>query len=544
MGQTVRKALRIPDKNSSSDETELSEEDFGDIEISPFSRPVADVDYARKTLGIPDKNSRSDEIELAEEDLGDIEISPFSQPVEDVDYARKTLRILDKNSRSDEIKLAEEDLGDIEISPFSQPVADEDYARKTLRFRDKNSRSDETELSEEDLEISPFSRLVADVDYARKTLKIPDKNSRFDEIELAEEDLEISPFSRLVADVDYTRKTLRIPDKNSRFDEIELAEEDLEISPFSRLVADVDYARKTLRIPDKNSRSYEIELAEEDLDQIGVSSFSPPVAAAIYAELFSATDSSKFLAANFFSSSLEKGSMWISGSVGMRKNVLWNVQVPDFKILLEKTRKDIKTGLQIMVVSSGKRILFAEKSGSKIYRLNTQTHAFETMFHDVSIQIDAMCCNDDHMYIFQKKSPDVIQILDSKFQSVGKIPTGFKENISKCEVDLCTTTMKMSASIQEPSSSEFKTKYQHMCIISTSNQYKSRKMLGARPSVRAVNESGVIWKVGSKNCPEFDENFNPCSVSSSTTGDVFIADNGSNKVSKLTVMTELLVVKN
>ena len=428
----------------------------------------------------------------------------------------------------------------------------EQTVRKALRIRDKNSRSDKAELSEEDLEIAPYSQLVADEDYARKTLRFRDKNSRSDETDLSEEDLgniEISPFTRLVADEDYEQKTLRFRDKNSSSDETELLEDFgiIKISPFTQLVADEDYEQKTLRFRDKNSSSDETELVE-DLDQFGVSSFSPPVADVIYAKLISdSTDSSKFLGANFFSSSLEKGFMWISGSDRMRNNVLWNVQVPDFKVLLEKTEKDMETGLQIMVVSSGKRILFAEKSGSKIYRLNTQTHAFETMFHDVNFQIDAMCCNDDHVYIFQKKTPEVIQILDSRFQSAGSIPTGFQEGISGCEVDLCTTTMTMSTSTQEHLSSNFKTKHQHMCIISISKNtaisfplHSVFRVATHHPSVRLVNEAGVVWQVDSKKCPDLGNRFNPCSVSTSTAGYIFIADNGSNKVSKIADMGHLL----
>ena len=346
------------------------------------------------------------------------------------------------------------------------------------------------------------------------------------------------------------QKTLRIPDKKSSSDETKLSEEDLgniEIFPFSRPVADEDYARKTLRILDKNSSSDETELSEEDLDKTDVFPFPRPVPAVIYAELFSATDSSKFLGTKFFSSSLEKGSMWISGLVERYNNVLWNVQVPDFKVLLKKTRKDIKTSSQIMVVSSGKQTLFAEKNGSKIYRLNTQTQDFEIMFSDGNFQIDAMCSNNDHVYIFQKKAPEVIQILDSKFQSAGSIPTGFKGGISGCEVDLCTTAMTMSATMQEHSSSDFKTKHQHMCIISMSNipvlyqppWYQFVQGAVRYPLVRAVNETGVIWQVDSRNCPQLYGSFNPCSVSTSATGDVFIADNGSNKVSKIADMGHL-----
>ena len=278
--------------------------------------------------------------------------------------------------------------------------------------------------------------------------------------------------------------------------------------------------------------------------------------------------------------------MWISGLDEMRDQVLWHVSVPSFKVLEEKAigdrmKKigDPEASLQIIMVSFGKQILFTKKGGCEIYGINTETPLIETVFKDVNFEIDAMCCNDDYMYIFQKKSPDVIHILDSKFQSVGKIPTGLKESISKCEVDLCTTTMTASASTQGHSSSEFKTKHQHLCIISMSKpavQFPRYPVLWASnrdpsdrmairhppvralieedviwqqsdsqiyPSVKAVTEVGVIWQLDSRSCPELDNRFNPCSVSTSATGDVFIADNGTDRVSNMSDMSHLLKMK-
>ena len=288
---------------------------------------------------------------------------------------------------------------------------------------------------------------------------------------------------------------------------------------------------------------------------------SPPIVDKIAAELFFRTNSYNFLQAQFVSSLLEEGSMWISGSVGISKQILWQVNVADFKVLLKKTIEDSKASSQIIMVSFGKQILFAEKGGSKIYGINDQTQSIETMFTDMNFQIDAMCCNDDHLYIFQKKHPDVIQILDSKLQLIGNIQTGLQENFSECEVDLCATTMRMSTLTQRHSSSEFKTKNKHICIISMSNpadlyqsswylsawsapRYPSVRCVLRCPFVRAVNEAGVIWQVDSKRCPEFDDRFNPCSVSMSATGDVFIADNGTGTVSKLVGMRHPLAQNN
>ena len=285
----------------------------------------------------------------------------------------------------------------------------------------------------------------------------------------------------------------------------------------------------------------ETPLAEEDDYHIYSSALSQSVACETFAELFAKTNSKEFEGAHFLSSLLEKGSMWISGRDRMRNNVLWHVQVPDFRVLLEKTIKGLDAFSPTIMVSFANRILFANKGHSKIYGFNTQTQAFETMFHDVNFEIDAMCCNDDHLYIFQKERPDVIQILDSKFQLVGKIPTWLQENFSGCKVDLCTTTMKIRASMLEHSSSEFEKKHQHMCIIGISNRHPTVKSATQHSFVRAVNEAGVIWQVDSEKRRELDKRFNPSGVSISTTGDIFIADNGADRVSKVAGMSHLLV---
>ena len=52
-------------------------------------------------------------------------------------------------------------------------------------------------------------------------------------------------------------------------------------------------------------------------------------------------------------------------------------------------------------------------------------------------------------------------------------------------------------------------------------------------------KAGVIWALDSRSFRELDNRFNPCSVSTSATGDVFIADNGADRVSKMTDMSHL-----
>ena len=221
------------------------------------------------------------------------------------------------------------------------------------------------------------------------------------------------------------------------------------VSPSDREESKNRLFGQTQRIPNVD----ETQSAEADGDHIDASASSPPMEDVIFAKLFSKISSYMFRGTRLFSSLLEEDSMWISGLDEMSNKVLWQVNVPDSNVLLKKTIEDSKASSQIIIVSFRKQILFAEKGGSEIYGINTETQVFETIFKDVSFQIDAMCCNDDHLYIFQKKSPDVIQILDSKFQSVGYIPTGFKEKWTfflDCELDLCSNTMTMNASTGGP----------------------------------------------------------------------------------------------
>ena len=264
---------------------------------------------------------------------------------------------------------------------------------------------------------------------------------------------------------------------------------------------------------------------EED-DPGDSTAFSTPVEGGIFAELISTTNSSNFRGMHFFSALLEKDSMWISGSDELQYDCFLHVKVPNFQVLLQKTKYQPKPHLHTIMASFAKWILFAKKGGRDIYGFNIQSKIFETILSDVDFQIDAMCCNDDSVYIFQKKHPDVIKILDSNFQSAGHIPTGFKGNISDCKVDICTIT----ASTQKWSSLEYKMKHQHMCIISISNPSEAKYRSSYYQSVRAVNEGGLIWQVDSQRCPELGSMFNPCSVSTSEEGDVFIADNGADRV--------------
>ena len=233
----------------------------------------------------------------------------------------------------------------------------------------------------------------------------------------------------------------------------------------------------------------------------------------IYAEFLSKTSQKAYALSQGFHGALFKDdSLWISSwskkNIGKNNDfILLNVNLHDLILRQMMEKPKVKAKLPAVMYFFANWILFTTKGDSEIYGLDTKTQKFQKLFSEKKIQIDAMCVSDDDVYIFDKRCPELIQILDSRFKLVESIATGL-ENISTCDVDLSIVKDERESK-------------QHTCIISTSMPY---------PSVRAVNEEGGIWQIDSRRCPELDIRFNPCSVSASPTGDVFIADRGNDRV--------------
>ena len=242
-----------------------------------------------------------------------------------------------------------------------------------------------------------------------------------------------------------------------------------------------------------------------------------------YAVLFSNVNRRKFEGSHFktFHSALFKdNSMWICGwnrNIRMKNDiVLVNTELRDYNLLLKLKKRNLNAHLPTFMCFIKQRIVLAQKGPNRTFSFHIETRILKEVFADKNLKIDCICSSDDHVYIFDKKHPDIIQIFDSALQSVGSTATGL-ENVLQCDVDMCYVEDQRAVNT-------------HTCIISISAPY---------PRVRAINETGVIWQVDSKRCPELDIRFDPCGISSSAQGEVFIADRGNNQVGKKLVSYQI-----
>ena len=217
--------------------------------------------------------------------------------------------------------------------------------------------------------------------------------------------------------------------------------------------------------------------------------------------------------------------MWICGwnqnTFFANDTVLVNVNLPDYSLLTKQKMRDPQAHEQTFMFPFGECILFAKKGGNKVYNFNMQSHRFKDVFSGARLNITALCGSDNHIFILDNKQPDNIQVLDSAFRAEGKIATGLT-NVKDCNMDMCLIDNQYTSSANPKKGSQHSSK-SHIVIISTSTPC---------PCVRAINQShGLIWELNYRTSPLIDIRFDPCSVSASEEGDVFIADRGTNKVS-------------
>ena len=240
----------------------------------------------------------------------------------------------------------------------------------------------------------------------------------------------------------------------------------------------------------------------------------------------------------FFSAMFRGDSMWICGwnqnRLFSNDTVLVHVKASDYKLVKKHKMADKQAHEQTIMFPFGESILFAKKGGNKIFNFNTQSHKFKDVLTRSKLTITALCGTGKHIFILDNAKPQDIQIFDSSFQPEGKIPTGL-ENVEDCDIDMCLINdvdgkyisifrnPRSGQSEDGASASQSSDHADKIVVISTSVPC---------PSVRAVSQThGVIWQLNYRTSPQIDIRFNPCSVTASESGDVFIADRGTDKVS-------------
>ena len=186
--------------------------------------------------------------------------------------------------------------------------------------------------------------------------------------------------------------------------------------------------------------------------------------------------------------------------------VFLNLEGPEYKLVTKKRKKIEGVNCPTFMFLSGDFIFFAERGGKAIYQFNTVSHKFKRMTVFSDFAMAAMCGNEAYIYIIDENTQDHVSVLDSNFQPYGKVPTGLTQT-RDCDIDMCLTTVTWDVTMLHP-----------MAICTT------------RPaSVCIVSQDGLIWTLDYRHCPE---HFSPCSITSSSGGQIYIADRGTNKMSE------------
>ena len=226
-----------------------------------------------------------------------------------------------------------------------------------------------------------------------------------------------------------------------------------------------------------------------------------------------------------FSSALLKGdSLWICGWI---KGRLWyntylalfEVQIPEYNFLLKHRIKDSSVEKPIMC-ASGDRFLFAKKGGLEVYSYDTQTQQTSAL-KPGNVAVIAMCGNLDYVFILDNSRQRKINIFDSEFNPHGNISTGL-DDANGSDFDMCI----LKDTFNTAQINVFPHDRDAHCVVILSTSIPQASVKAIRPI------EGILWQLDSRSRPELGLHFDPCSVSASKTGDIFIADRGSEQVSK------------
>ena len=230
----------------------------------------------------------------------------------------------------------------------------------------------------------------------------------------------------------------------------------------------------------------------------------------------------------FFNALFQGDSMWICGwnknIFGIDDTVLLNVDIPGYNVRLKQKKRDPKAELPTIMFPHEDSILFAKRGGNEIFGFNTQTHKFKRIASFADLALAAMCGDGDEVYLLDNKSPEHIRILDSSLRFCGMIPTGLGK-VKAYTMDMCLIRKRSSL----PSSADFHASNEnHAIILSVSVPHAL---------VRAVNQShGILWQLDCRSRP-LALLFDPYSVSSTTSGDIFVADRRTDRVRSFTCLS-------
>ena len=201
---------------------------------------------------------------------------------------------------------------------------------------------------------------------------------------------------------------------------------------------------------------------------------------------------------------IKEFSMWLCGwsknVVGKNDTVLMNIDTKSLKVQFKTKRRNSDAHLPTILVPFKEYLLFAKKGGHKVYCFSEKKHAIFKRYNDKSVRIKAMCCTDENIYIIDTKFNPCVRVLNSDFQP-GALTSVGDEDTRNCDMDMCAVANTIFISTTKPMA-----------------------------SVKALRQNQVVWQVNTYNHPLLTPNFDPCSATALVTGDVLVADKGTDKV--------------
>ena len=231
---------------------------------------------------------------------------------------------------------------------------------------------------------------------------------------------------------------------------------------------------------------------------------------------------------SIFDGFLKDDSAWVCGwsknVIGKNDTVFLRIRGIQHTVLLKKKKRDENADVQTMITPFGKYILFARKDAKQVYGLNTLSGNFKQMFNINDLRTAGICCGKSYIYVIGKENPEYIRVLDSNFYHTCNIATTIEDSkLNNLDMAIIPGTIQRQQQQPQQKQQQQQPEEGNDFIVI------SKGVPGG--FVRVLSKTGgVVWQLNDEVTPRFKGNFDPCSVSASTNGDIYIAERSTSMV--------------
>ena len=206
---------------------------------------------------------------------------------------------------------------------------------------------------------------------------------------------------------------------------------------------------------------------------------------------------------------------WSKNMIGKNDTVFLRIRGIQQNVLFKKKKGDQNADLQTMMTPFGKYILFARKGTKQVYGLNRRSGNFKQIYNGNDLRIAGICCSKTYIYLIGKENPENIRVLDSSFVHISNSASTVADNLLNGP-DMALISGANQSQQQQPEEGN------DVIVV-------SKGAPGGFVRVLSKTE-GLVWQLNDKVAPPFKGNFDPCSVSASRNGDLFIAERSTSMV--------------